>query len=282
MNGSALLAIFAIVLLAAALAVFVATRHRHPTAGTLSRETVGHDRARGSTAIPARSSGVERAGRARAAETRLGLRRKAPVVSGARAAVRWQPVDDEEIGVGRRQFLTRGALTVVGFSTATFGAAVLGFLWPTSMGGFGGKIDAGNLDAALAQIAETREPIYVPQAKAYLQPYPKDALAAAKKVYAPGIVSGMEQGVTALFQRCPHLGCRVPWCRTSQWFECPCHGSKYNRVGEKKDGPAPRGMDRFVVTIEDGAVVIDTATVFQGPPIGTNTTRQRQEGPACI
>jgi cytochrome b6-f complex iron-sulfur subunit len=74
----------------------------------------------------------------------------------------------------------------------------------------------------------------------------------------------------------------VPWCHSSQWFECPCHGSKYNAVGEKKDGPAPRGLDRFAVAVEGGNVTIDTSTVFQGPPIGTNTTKQPQEGPSCI
>ena len=47
-----------------------------------------------------------------------------------------------------------------------------------------------------------------------------------------------------------HLGCRVPECVTSQWFECPCHGSQYNRVGEKKGGPAPRGLDRFAMSVE--------------------------------
>ena len=57
--------------------------------------------------------------------------------------------------------------------------------------------------------------------------------------------SACEQGIVALYQKCPHLGCRVPECVTSQWFECPCHGSQYNQVGEKKGGPAPRGMDRF-------------------------------------
>ena len=72
-----------------------------------------------------------------------------------------------------------------------------------------------------------------------------------------------------------HLGCRVPWCQSSQWFECPCHGSKYNAVGEKQDGPAPRGLDRFTLTVSGGGeVTIDTGTIVTGPPIGTNTTRQ--------
>jgi cytochrome b6-f complex iron-sulfur subunit len=89
--------------------------------------------------------------------------------------------------------------------------------------------------------------------------------------------------VVALYQTCPHLGCRVPQCVTSQWFECPCHGSKYNQVGEKKGGPAPRGMDRFPMTVSAGGeLVVDTGTVIQGPPIGTNTTGQEAEGPNCL
>jgi cytochrome b6-f complex iron-sulfur subunit len=74
----------------------------------------------------------------------------------------------------------------------------------------------------------------------------------------------------------------VPWCQTSQWFECPCHGSKYNRVGEKRGGPAPRGMDRFVLAVSGGNIVVDTGTVIQGPPIGTDTTGQGQEGAPCV
>jgi len=87
--------------------------------------------------------------------------------------------------------------------------------------------------------------------------------------------------VVALYQKCVHLGCRVPWCTASQWFECPCHGSKYNRVGEKKGGPAPRGLDRFGVSVDGGQVVVDTKQVVLGPPIGTDTTGQGLEGPHC-
>jgi cytochrome b6-f complex iron-sulfur subunit len=92
----------------------------------------------------------------------------------------------------------------------------------------------------------------------------------------------MKQGYVTLYQKCPHLGCRVPWCDSSQWFECPCHGSKYNRVGEKKGGPAPRGMDRFAFNIVNGSLIVDTSTPIQGPPIGTDTTGQGQEGAPCV
>ena len=110
-----------------------------------------------------------------------------------------------------------------------------------------------------------------------------DALPKARAVYSPPILDVMAHGIVALYQKCPHLGCRVPSCLTSQWFECPCHGSQYNQVGEKKGGPAPRGMDRFGVSIDSSNnVIIDTQTVFNGPPIGTNTTGQEAEGPHCI
>ena len=136
------------------------------------------------------------------------------------------------------------------------------------------------MQAAIAK----KQPFYSATAKAYVTPYPKADVPKAKKVaaYTPPIIAGMELGYVALYQKCPHLGCRVPWCQTSQWFECPCHGSKYDRVGEKQGGPAPRGMDRFPFTISGGTVTVDTGTIVLGPPIGTNTTNQAAEGPLCV
>jgi cytochrome b6-f complex iron-sulfur subunit len=52
-------------------------------------------------------------------------------------------------------------------------------------------------------------------------------------------------------------------------------------VGEKKGGPAPRGLDRFAVSVDGGQVVVDTKQVVLGPPIGTDTTGQGLEGPHC-
>jgi cytochrome b6-f complex iron-sulfur subunit len=126
--------------------------------------------------------------------------------------------------------------------------------------------------------------LYLPEARAWVTEYPKESLAKAEAIYASQapVFAGMSSGIVALYQKCPHLGCRVPTCATSQWFECPCHGSQFNRVGEKKGGPAPRGMDRFAVSINNGSVVIDTGAVFGGPSIGTNTTGQEAEGPHCV
>ena len=69
----------------------------------------------------------------------------------------------------------------------------------------------------------------------------------------------------ALSQKCPHLGCHVPYCESSGRFECPCHGSIYDLAGEYITGPAPRGMDRYEVTLDGDNVVVDTSVLERRP-----------------
>ena len=197
----------------------------------------------------------------------------------------WVAPDEDAIGVSRRQFLNRATVSLTGAGLTTFAAAgFVAFLWPTAVGGFGGKINVGKIDDVVSSIRSSGGFFYNATARSWVTQYPVDAVPKAQGVptYRP-LLDGMQNGLVALYQKCPHLGCRVPQCVSSQWFECPCHGSQYNRVGEKKGGPAPRGMDRFVLTVSNtGDVVIDTGTVYPGPPIGTNTTGQEAEGPHCI
>ena len=191
------------------------------------------------------------------------------------------PMEPEVLDVTRRQFLNRGITAFFGLGLAGFGAAALGFLWPSASGGFGSKINVGKIDEILEQINSKREPFYVPDARSWINTYPKEAAAKAEGVYTGAVLEGMRSGFVALYQKCVHLGCRVPWCASSQWFECPCHGSRYNKVGEKTGGPAPRGLDRFGVSVAGDSLVVDTQQVVQGPPIGVNTTGQGAEGPHC-
>jgi cytochrome b6-f complex iron-sulfur subunit len=67
-------------------------------------------------------------------------------------------------------------------------------------------------------------------------------------------------------------------------FECPCHGSKYRLSGEYYGGPAPRGLDRFPITLDGDKVVVDTGNPQTGPPRGTSTWDQFAEpvGPFCV
>jgi cytochrome b6-f complex iron-sulfur subunit len=283
-----------IVVLAGAVVFLLATARRRATTGHLSRET----RQRDASAPPAAASpavtadegasegdATDAGARARADDARRAIESGGglPVPVGDRGITKYVPVDEEELGVTRRQFFNRGILMATGLGIGAFGAASLAFLWPSGAGGFGGKVNIGSLDDINKAIA-AKQPYYNAAAKVYIQPYPKADIPKAKKVatYVPPLLAGMEQGFVGLYQKCVHLGCRVPWCQTSQWFECPCHGSKYNRVGEKRGGPAPRGLDRFALSIAGGSMLVDTATVFQGPPIGTDTTGQGQEGAACV
>lgn len=101
---------------------------------------------------------------------------------------------------------------------------------------------------------------------------------------APGRMYVVNVGgqVQALYQKCPHLGCRVPFCESSGRFECPCHASIFNRQGEYISGPSPRGMDGFPVRVVEGTIVVDTGTVIEGPPRGRLTYDEGDPGPSCL
>lgn len=248
-------------------------RDRQAAVGALSRETRKKDK--GVEAIRQEDTSRRASRELERAESRV-LVDARPAPPAPR-----EPLDPEAYGVTRRQFFNRGITAFFALGLAGFGTTVIAFLWPSLSGGFGSKIRAGSATDILGQINESREPFYVPEGRFYVVPYPKGAVPEAEKFYSGGVLEGMEAGFVALYQKCVHLGCRVPWCKTAQWFECPCHGSRYNRVGEKTGGPAPRGLDRFPVAVEGGAVVVDTGQLSQGPPVGVDTTGQQAEGPHC-
>jgi cytochrome b6-f complex iron-sulfur subunit len=77
------------------------------------------------------------------------------------------------------------------------------------------------------------------------------------------------EGFVALYGVCTHLGCLPKWVPVNNRFECPCHGSKYQKNGHYISGPAPRSLDRFktVVTFEDGSTGTTNAN---GDPIPLN------------
>ena len=163
---------------------------------------------------------------------------------------------DMHRGAWSRRTLLRWAgwgtiLALVGQWLAGFGV----FFWPKKVGAFGGEINGGNVSDF--QIGDVK---LVQDAKAY--------------------VSRVPEGIVALWWKCPHLGCTVPWkpedpsmdsLQSKGRFNCPCHGSIYDRYGQIIRGPAPRPMDRFPVTIEGDKVRVET-----GP---TKAITRNQAGP---
>jgi nitrite reductase/ring-hydroxylating ferredoxin subunit len=69
--------------------------------------------------------------------------------------------------------------------------------------------------------------------------------------------------VVALSAVDPHLGHLDRFCPDSKLFEGQ-HGEKFDRWGAYFSGPAPGGMDRVSVRVEDGVVEIDPTDVREG------------------
>jgi cytochrome b6-f complex iron-sulfur subunit len=187
------------------------------------------------------------------------------------------PPASRATAVSRRDFFRRSLISSLLVFSAQFGGASIAFLWPSLKGGFGALIDAGDLGEIKSAVS-SGEPFYVGTGRFYIVPY--NGTPKGDVDYASQGVSG--EGIMPLYQRCVHLGCRVPFCGDSKWFECPCHGSKYNQAGEYQLGPAPRGMDRFHMEVVGGRVMVDTSEVVLGPARGTDTIDQPPQGAFCV
>jgi cytochrome b6-f complex iron-sulfur subunit len=192
-----------------------------------------------------------------------------------------KPLSPGEMAVSRRQFLNRAWTASFSAFLGFFGMSTLSFLWPKLTGGFGTKISAGDYEDIIAKVGPEGNftPLFIPEGRFYLVYYEGTA---DSPVYE--LVNAKDTKLLALYRKCVHLGCSVPKCDASKLFECPCHGSKYRLHGEYYGGPAPRGLDRFPIALEGDKVVVDTGTVVEGPPRGTDTWQKFAEpqGPFCV
>jgi cytochrome b6-f complex iron-sulfur subunit len=93
--------------------------------------------------------------------------------------------------------------------------------------------------------------------------------------YPPGSVTPVEAGrfylvrledggLLAIYRRCTHLGCAVPFDQAAGQFVCPCHGSAFTADGEVLNAPAPRPLDLFTLSInDDGEILVDTGKTIE-------------------
>jgi cytochrome b6-f complex iron-sulfur subunit len=192
-----------------------------------------------------------------------------------------KPLTREQMTVSRRQFLNRAWTASFTSFLGFFGMGTLSFLWPKLTGGFGTEITVGDHAELLKQVGPEGDfkPLFVPEGRFWLTYYEGSGDSPVYQAIGAG-----EAKMQALYRKCVHLGCSVPHCDQSTLFECPCHGSKYRLSGEYFSGPAPRGLDRFPITVSGGKVVVDTGNVQVGPPRGTDTWEQFSEpkGPYCV
>ncbi len=158
-------------------------------------------------------------------------------------------------GILRITFWT-GLLAGLAVSTA----AMIDMLYPRGIAGFGGIVSAGTTDHVAPGAKKE-----VPEGKFWL-------VNLTAEQGGPGFL--------ALWWKCPHLGCTVPWKETFSfadpttgqekrgWFRCPCHGSTYDDAGVRVFGPAPRSMDRMELTIDPSTkrISVNTGKIAKGTP----------------
>jgi cytochrome b6-f complex iron-sulfur subunit len=197
-------------------------------------------------------------------------------------------------GLTRRQILRRGIGGVLSLMGAEAVAGSLAMFYPNLAGQFGSPIDAGpksRFKAALPHEAaiDSQGVFYNAKAKVYII-----HLTAATPLLLQGtILSDLldsENWVKdadhtywlALYQRCVHLGCKVPFRDDCHSFKCPCHGSHYNIDGEYLDRPAPRSLDRFVFSFQSDHVIVDTGKLNHAVERPDTQTRLiSTDGTAC-
>ncbi|MGH2532804.1 MAG: ubiquinol-cytochrome c reductase iron-sulfur subunit [Thermomicrobiales bacterium] len=142
--------------------------------------------------------------------------------------------------VTRRTFVRNATLGAVVLMLAQLGAGFARFFWPNQTGAFGGEIRVQG-----AQVPEVNGTPF-------------------KKTEGKFYVVHTEDGLLALYWKCPHLGCTVPWNEGRGQFVCPCHGSVYTYDGVRIAGPAPRPMDLMAVSIaQTGDIIVDTGAITQ-------------------
>lgn len=166
--------------------------------------------------------------------------------------------------IARRSFMRVSVFAGLTLSVGAMAAGTLAFFNLRRPTGFGGVVNVTK--ARIPKPGE--EPSRISEGKFWmvnLQGSEGDVL---------GV--GGAGGLLALYWKCPHLGCTVPWSPNFDgaavnfpgikgWFRCPCHGSTYSRAGIRVYGPAPRPMDTMAITVNaDGSLNIDTGKITGG------------------
>jgi len=153
--------------------------------------------------------------------------------------------------IRRRDLLKWGLFGSLLAMLGGFGYSFIQYFQPRKVGTFGGKV---TVPATLADVPVGADPLRVREGKFYL-------------VHIP-------EGLLALYWKCKHLGCTVPWKGEEEFqgqvgvFHCPCHGSIYLRTGQNVAGPAPAPLDLMSIDLSGGKIVVDTGKI---------TTRTRFE-----
>ena len=169
----------------------------------------------------------------------------APVLKARRA--------DQVAGLTRRTLMRRAIGAGIGLWVIEVLGGTAGFLW-SAVALAAPKVAVGTLADLVAANPGSADPRRLPRLRpggTGLRRPGRPGSAVAGNPASTRRATAHVLNVRALSQRCPHLGCRPNPCIEDGWFHCPCHQSRYDRLGIKAAGeafgPAPRGMDRYAI-----------------------------------
>lgn len=178
------------------------------------------------------------------------------------------PIDRD---LSRRNFIRASFWGGLGITLLGSVGLLLDFLYPRNVKGFGGPVPAGNVK----DYPKGGEPKANSEGQFWMANLSPDET-------RPG-GSGGANGLLALWRKCPHLGCTVPWRESfsyegdAGWYRCPCHGSTYTKAGIRVFGPAPRSMDTMAIEIDAaGNITVQTGSVTPG---GANNPERAVQHP---
>ncbi|MGH2490604.1 MAG: ubiquinol-cytochrome c reductase iron-sulfur subunit [Candidatus Limnocylindria bacterium] len=141
----------------------------------------------------------------------------------------------------RRQILRIGFAGALALIVTELAAAVAPFLRVTRITGLGAPVAVGTASEILAEFARTNDrPILFRGGRFFL-------------LHAPG-------GIIAAYRKCTHLGCTVPFSAARDLFECPCHGSRFDKhTAVVVRTPAPKPLQLFHISESPtGVLIVDT------------------------
>ena len=170
--------------------------------------------------------------------------------------------------ITRRVFILGGFFSTLGLAVVGLVGPSLDFMWIRNVKGFGGPIAVGPDRIP----KEGEDPKLIVEGRFWLVNLKAGTTPNGEQT--PG-------GLLALWRKCPHLGCSIPWRADftfggrKGWFRCPCHGSTYTREGGViVYGPAPRPMDVFPLVVQDNlGIIVQTGRAYEGTGSTSNPGR---------
>lgn len=180
-----------------------------------------------------------------------------------------------DVEASRRTFIRGSFLGGLGLALLGSVGFLVDYLYPRNVQGFGGPVPAGNV----AEYPAGGEPRHFLEGQFYLVNLdPEESRLGG---------SGGGSGLLALWHKCPHLGCTVPWRPEfayegdQGWYRCPCHGSTYTKAGVRVYGPAPRSMDTMAISIDgSGNITVNTGAREAGGENNPERAIQHPQLPA--